>query len=134
MAVRGKAFQILITVALCVAVNGRPSSDPYLDYDSDSENAINEVFLPEPSSTTTGAPSTTETTTEYKYKQIAEAYTVKMPELHSIRHAAGTHYFELQPGEDLNTRLLEEKRIHFDEPFSRTPAPRYTGYSAPPKC
>ncbi|XP_053688374.1 uncharacterized protein LOC128737703 [Sabethes cyaneus] len=127
MSVKGTILQILFAFALCSTVQGRPVYDDY------SDNEVEQYFGTEPAviSTTTRAtttstptPTTAETTTEYKYKEIAEAYTVEVPHLHSIRHAAGTLYFELQPGEDLQKKLLQVQRDSFDVPFSRTHPPK----------
>ncbi|XP_055531732.1 uncharacterized protein LOC129722367 [Wyeomyia smithii] len=66
MGVKGKIFPILIVLTLWVSVHGRPSSNWYPEYDSDSDNAINEVVEPKTLSTATMEPSKTEISTEYK--------------------------------------------------------------------
>ncbi|XP_053688375.1 uncharacterized protein LOC128737704 [Sabethes cyaneus] len=129
MRVKGKILQILFAFALCSTVQGRPVYDNY------SENEAEQYYAAEPAvistttratttSTSTPTPTTAVTTTEYKYKEITEAYTVEVPHLLSIRHAAGTYYFELQPGEDLHKKLLQVQRDVFDVPFSKTHIPR----------
>ncbi|XP_058833858.1 uncharacterized protein LOC131691461 [Topomyia yanbarensis] len=120
-------IQVCLISALWLTIEGRP-------VDNDLDNEISGNVEPVPQASTTTSTTSTErgleTTTEYKHKEIVQAYTVKVPQVHSIRHAAGTYYFEVQPNEDLTEKLLEVQREVFDKPFSRTPPPKK---AAPPK-
>nr|XP_029728155.1 uncharacterized protein LOC115266304 [Aedes albopictus] len=63
--------------------------------------------------------STIETTTEYKYKDIIEAYTLEVPKLESIRHAAGTLYYTVDPQEDPYKKLMQVYQDNFETPMNR---------------
>nr|XP_019932075.2 uncharacterized protein LOC109622255 [Aedes albopictus] len=63
--------------------------------------------------------STIDTTTEYKYKDIIEAYTIAVPKLESIRHAAGTLYYTVDPQEDPYKKLMQVYQDNFETPMNR---------------
>ncbi|XP_058461331.1 uncharacterized protein LOC131436561 [Malaya genurostris] len=121
-------FQLCCFAILWLTIQGRAID--YDLYNEISENFQSTAEVSTTVATTTTTEQKTETTTEYKHKDIIQAYTVKVPQLHSIRHAAGTHYFAVRADEDLTEKLLEVQREVFDRPFSRTPPPRRV---APPK-
>uniref|UniRef100_T1D5B2 Putative secreted mucin n=1 Tax=Psorophora albipes TaxID=869069 RepID=T1D5B2_9DIPT len=112
---------IFVVSALCVLVQSRPYGE-YSDEDDDNENEIVENFTPVSTTTTRKVntkPNAVETTTEYKYKEEVKPYTMKVPIVHSIRHAAGTHYYTVDPDEDSYEKLMEVYKETFEKPFSR---------------
>lgn len=118
--------------ALCFSAHGKPAVD-YEYYDNEiatiRQPSMNNVRQ-EPTSTT-GIPvqqrtSTTkspiepvETTTEYRYQDIIAPYTVKVPRVESIHHAAGTLYYTVHPDEDPYKKLMEVYEEHFETPMNR---------------
>uniref|UniRef100_A0A1W7R7G7 Putative conserved secreted protein n=1 Tax=Aedes albopictus TaxID=7160 RepID=A0A1W7R7G7_AEDAL len=86
---------------------------------------LTRIKVPEKStriSPTTAKPvqrSTIDTTTEYKYKDIIEAYTIEVPKLESVRHAAGTLYYTVDPQEDPYKKLMQVYQDNFETPMNR---------------
>ncbi|XP_062545172.1 uncharacterized protein LOC134211863 [Armigeres subalbatus] len=127
------SFPIIVLVfafaSLCFSVHGRPAVD-YEYYDNEIADPSMNNMRQNPTSTT-GAPvqkptSTTkppvepmETTTEYRYQDIIAPYTVKVPKVESIRHAAGTLYYTVHPDEDSYKKLMEVYEEHFEIPMNR---------------
>lgn len=72
---------------------------------------------------------TPETTTEYKYKDLVEAYTKPQPKYIPMRHVAGTHYVKVDVGQDEYERVIED----YNRLFNHRSQPAHDDYSAPPK-
>nr|XP_019932483.1 uncharacterized protein LOC109621242 [Aedes albopictus] len=120
---------IILVFALSVAYSpalGRPLDD-YDDlgneiYPLAELSAIKMTEKPTIIPPTTANPvqqSIVETTTEYKYKDIIEAYTIEVPKLESIRHAAGTLYYTVDPQEDPYKKLMQVYQDNFETPMNR---------------
>lgn len=138
--------RVVISVCLIslflMCVQGRPI-DPLEEYDS--ENEVQQVYAaPTPRSSSDIAvqhitpkmkasvgQSPTETTTEYIYQGIVEAYTVEVDKLHSIRHAAGTLYYPVAPQENAYEKLMQVYKDSFVTPMNRN-SPSNVPSNVPP--
>ncbi|EAT40932.1 AAEL007371-PA [Aedes aegypti] len=132
---------IILVFALSVVylpVQGRPAIAIDYDYDDNTIPSASEISTPKAiMQRTTSAKkfqipaqqSAIETTTEYKYKDIIEPYKIEVPKVESIRHAAGTLYYSVDPKEDPYKKLMQVHEEYFEIPMNRN-LPKHV---APPK-
>ncbi|XP_062716741.1 uncharacterized protein LOC109419158 [Aedes albopictus] len=63
--------------------------------------------------------STLERSTEYKYENVIQTYTIEVLKLKPIPHAAGTLYYTVDPQEDAYKKLMQVYQDNFETPMNR---------------
>lgn len=95
----------------------------------DPEQLLAEILKKSRRTSSTTPEPTPETTTEYKYKDLVEAYTIAQPKYVPMKHVAGTHYVKVDRGQDEHERVMED----YNRLFKHGSYPVQRDYSAPPK-